>query len=165
MNLSEEEDMDELCNAYYESELGMIEVKGNGEGIHSLDFIGKDKIISKIDKQIPGILTDCLNQLDEYFKGVRKEFNLKLVLQGTDFQKSVWAEMLNVPFGKTATYKEIALSLGNVKAVRAVGGASSRNKIAIIIPCHRIIGKNRSLTGYAGGIWRKEWLLKHEGYL
>jgi methylated-DNA-[protein]-cysteine S-methyltransferase len=157
--------MNELCKAYYESELGIIEVKGNEEGIYSLDFMDKDEIICKEDKQIPGILTDCLNQLDEYFKGSRKEFDLKLVLQGTDFQKNVWRELLKVPFGKTASYKDIALSVGNVKAVRAVGGANGKNKIAIIIPCHRIIGKNGTLTGYAGGIWRKEWLLKHEGIL
>ena len=157
--------MNELCRAYYKSELGIIEVKGDEEGVHSLDFMDKGEIVLQINKNIPAVLANCLKQLDEYFKGARKEFNLKLVLQGTDFQKKVWEKLLKVPFGKTASYKDIALSLGNVKAVRAVGGASGKNKIAIIIPCHRIIGKNGTLTGYAGGIWRKEWLLEHEGIL
>ena len=101
-------------------------------------------------------------QLNEYFTGNRKTFNLKLNPQGTEFQKKVWEALQNVPYGKTITYLEQSKVLGNVKAIRAVAGANGKNPISIVIPCHRIIGSDGSLTGYAGGLWRKKWLLEHE---
>jgi methylated-DNA-[protein]-cysteine S-methyltransferase len=104
-------------------------------------------------------------QLDEYFEGKRKKFDLLLEPMGTDFQKKVWKHLVKVPFGKTASYLDVAMALGEMKATRAVGSANGRNPIVIIIPCHRVIGSNGSLTGYGGGMWRKEWLLKHEGVL
>ena len=103
--------------------------------------------------------------MDEYFRKQRKVFELPLKPEGTDFQKKVWQALTQVPYGKTSTYKEIAERTGDLKAVRAVGGANRKNPIAIIIPCHRIIGSDNHLTGYAGGLWRKEWLLRHEGAL
>jgi methylated-DNA-[protein]-cysteine S-methyltransferase len=112
--------------------------------------------------EIPESLQDCVQQLSEYFNDTRKEFNLKLNPQGTEFQKRVWNELLNVPFGKTRTYSEQSKKLGNIKAIRAVASANGKNPIWIIIPCHRIIGSDGSLTGYAGGLWRKKWLLEHE---
>lgn len=101
-------------------------------------------------------------QIKEYEDGNRKEFNLPLHLIGTEFQKQVWNALLEIPFGETRTYQEIAIRIGKPKALRAVGGACNRNPIGIIIPCHRVIGKNGSLTGYAGGLFYKELLLKHE---
>ena len=104
-----------------------------------------------------------MQQLDAYFNGTRKEFDLQLDPEGTDFQKRVWKELLNVPFGKTRTYLEQSKKLGDIKAIRAVASANGKNPIAIIIPCHRILGSDGSLTGYASGLWRKKWLLEHEG--
>lgn len=101
-------------------------------------------------------------QIKEYEDGNRKEFNLPLHLIGTEFQKQVWNALLEIPFGETRTYQEIAIRIGKPKALRAVGGACNRNPIGIIVPCHRVIGKNGSLTGYAGGLFYKELLLKHE---
>ena len=109
-----------------------------------------------------GELKKCVQQLDEYFTGNRKEFELTLSPKGTEFQGKVWTELLKVPFGKTRSYLEQSKKLGDVKAIRAVASANGRNPISIIIPCHRIIGSDGSLTGYAGGIWRKKWLLEHE---
>ena len=112
--------------------------------------------------EIPLCLQDCLQQLDEYFNGQRIQFNLKLRPIGTNFQQQVWKELLKIPFGRTASYKEIAKAIGNEKAIRAVGAANGKNKIPIIIPCHRVIGTNGALVGFGGGLWRKEFLLKHE---
>jgi methylated-DNA-[protein]-cysteine S-methyltransferase len=100
--------------------------------------------------------------LEEYFKGTRREFDLKLRIEGTDFQRRVWDSLCGIPYGCTASYGEIAAIIGNPKASRAVGNANNRNRIPIIIPCHRVVGCNGKLTGYAGGLWRKEWLLSHE---
>ena len=112
--------------------------------------------------ETPLVLAECYNQLDEYFKGKRHEFTFPYQLEGTSFQKMVWNALNEIPYSKTWSYKEIALSIGNEKAVRAVGSANGKNKLSIVIPCHRVIGSNGTLTGYAGGLWRKEWLLHHE---
>jgi len=113
-------------------------------------------------ENISKCLQECVTQLDEYFNGTRKEFDLKLNPQGTDFQKRVWNELLEIPFGKSRTYLEQSKYFGDVKAIRAVASANGKNPIWIVIPCHRVIGSDGSLTGYAGGIWRKKWLLEHE---
>ena len=110
----------------------------------------------------PQLLLDCRIELDEYFKGQRKDFSVLYKLEGTMFQTSVWQALTTVPYGKTASYKEIAQQIANEKAVRAVGMTNSKNVISIIVPCHRVIGQNGKLTGYAGGLWRKQWLLEHE---
>lgn len=112
--------------------------------------------------EIPDCLQDCVTQLQEYFAGTRTRFNLKLNPQGTEFQKKVWQELLNIPFSKTRTYLEQTKAIGDVKAIRAVASANAKNPIWIVIPCHRVIGSDGSLTGYAGGLWRKKWLLNHE---
>ena len=108
------------------------------------------------------ILNETEKQLIEYFAGQRTKFNLPLEFQGTTFQKSVWSALLNIPFGETRTYKDIAESIGNVKAVRAVGAANGKNPISIIAPCHRVIGANGKLVGFAGGLENKQILLKLE---
>lgn len=145
--------------AYYKTPIGTAKIAGNSKGISSVTVIDDNLETSKV---IPNNLQDCVQQLKEYFNGERTDFNLKLNPQGTDFQKQVWDELLHVPFGKTRTYLEQSKKLGNVKAIRAVAAANGKNPIWIIIPCHRIIGSDGSLTGYAGGLWRKKWLLAHE---
>jgi len=145
--------------AYYKSKIGPIEIGGTEDGILSLDFVKGE---FRNNSEIPPCLKECIEQLDEYFRGKRKEFSVNLLPEGTDFQKKVWNELRKIPFGETVSYKDIAISIGNKKATRAVGGAIGKNKIGIIIPCHRVIGSDGSLTGYGGGIWRKKWLLKHE---
>jgi len=145
--------------AYYKTPIGIAKIVGDKNGVQTITVLDED---IKISKEIPEILKDCTQQLDEYFKGTRTSFNLKLNPQGTDFQQKVWAELLNVPFGKTRTYLEQSKKIGDVKAIRAVASANGKNPLWIVIPCHRIIGSDGSLTGYAGGIWRKKWLLEHE---
>ena len=151
--------MIKLKTTYYKSPIGTAKIEGNVDGITSITVI--DEAI-ETSKTIPTDLQDCVLQLDEFFKGNRKNFNLKLNPKGTEFQKKVWSELLKVTYGKTCTYLAQSKKLGNVKAIRAVASANGKNPIWIVIPCHRIIGSDGSLTGYAGGIWRKKWLLEHE---
>lgn len=120
-----------------------------------------DKGYADAEKR-PDYLAEAVNQLKEYFNGKRQSFSLPLAPEGTEFQKQVWKELCNIPYGETISYKTLATRAGNVNASRAVGMANNRNPIGIIIPCHRVIGANGSLTGYAGGLDRKEWLLNHE---
>ena len=145
--------------AYYKTPIGTAKITGNTKGVSEVTVIEE---VFETSTKIPETLIECVQQLDEYFKGERKIFNLKLNPQGTLFQKRVWSELLQVPYGCTRTYLEQSEILGDVKAIRAVASANGKNPIWIIIPCHRIIGSNGSLTGYAGGLWRKKWLLEHE---
>lgn len=154
--------LENVFKAYYESEPGLIEITAGETGIITLYFTKKKSNLKSDSKSFPVHLKDCIRQLDEYFKGKRITFDLPLIISGTDFQKKVWNELKKIPFGKTASYKEIALKAGNIKAVRAIGNANNKNKIAVIIPCHRVIGSDGKLSGYAGGVKRKKWLLEHE---
>jgi methylated-DNA-[protein]-cysteine S-methyltransferase len=149
----------ETYTAYFSSPIGLIEITGNEEGIATIYFVDERKNYSK---KIHDSLKECVYQLEEYFKGLRKEFGIKLNPKGTDFQKSVWTQLSTLPYGRTVSYLDISKMLGNVNATRAVGNANGSNPISIIVPCHRVIGENGKLTGYSGGIWRKEWLLNHE---
>lgn len=149
----------EIHTTYYSSPLGPIEITGNDEGILGVYFVDAKK---KSSKEIHPCLKECVYQLDEYFKGIRTEFGLKLNPKGTAFQQKVWAQLLTVPFGKTASYLDISKLLGDANATRAVGNANGSNPISVIIPCHRVIGANGKLVGYGGGIKKKEWLLEHE---
>ncbi len=144
--------------AYYQSPLGAIEITASNNGVTSVTFV--ENISSRYVK--PNSLDVPLQQLDEYFSGTRKEFSLPLAPEGTSFQKQVWQELQNIPFGEKRSYLDIALKLGDKNLTRAVGAANGKNPIAIIIACHRVIGENGKLTGYAGGLWRKEWLLDFE---
>ncbi|MCD8421586.1 methylated-DNA--[protein]-cysteine S-methyltransferase [Tenacibaculum finnmarkense] len=132
---------------------------GNTNGIQAIFWVDK---ITETPTKTPDCLHNCVVQLSEYFARTRTTFDLKLNPQGTDFQQKVWAELLNIPFGKSTTYLQQSKQLGNPKAIRAVASANGKNPISIIIPCHRVIGSDGSLTGYAGGLWRKKWLLEHE---
>ena len=149
-----------LSTTYYATPLGTARIIGDENGIQSISVL--DDTPADLVSDIPECLQDCITQLDEYFAGTRKEFNLKLNPQGTTFQQEVWKELLNIPFGKTRTYLEQTKQIGDPKAIRAVASANGKNPIWIVIPCHRVIGSDGSLTGYAGGVWRKKWLLEHE---
>ena len=144
---------------YYKTPIGTSKIAGNKDGIQSIIFI--DDVI-ETSKNIPKYLMPCVIQLEEYFNGLRKEFDLKLNPVGTVFQNSVWDELKMIPYGKTRSYMDQTKMLGNIKAIRAVASANGKNPISIVIPCHRVIGSDGSLTGYAGGLWRKKWLLEHE---
>jgi methylated-DNA-[protein]-cysteine S-methyltransferase len=147
--------------AYYNSPLGILKISADEKGIKEIDFVKKG--IKSTQNSSSEIIDQCIRQLDEYFQGKRETFELKLNPKGTEFQKRVWKELWKIPYGKTLSYGDIARRIKNQEAVRAVGQAIGRNPISIIIPCHRVIGGDGSLTGFASGLWRKEWLLKHEG--
>ncbi len=139
--------------------LGITEIQGDENGISKIYIRDEnDEITSKI----PSELEKAAIQLQEYFEGKRTHFTFLLHPSGTEFQKKVWQELLNIPFGKTCSYLELSKKLGDVKAIRAVAAANGKNPLWIVIPCHRVIGSDGSLTGYAGGLWRKKWLLEHE---
>lgn len=114
------------------------------------------------NEELPPMLIQCIEQLIQYFNGQRRIFELPLNQSGTPFQEQTWNLLTAIPFGKTISYLQLAISTGDPKATRAVANANGRNNIAIIVPCHRVIGSNRELTGYGGGLWRKKWLLEHE---
>ena len=142
-----------------ETPLGSTKIIGDKDGIASVSILNTKEELSEV---IPEPLLECVTQLKGYFKNERKTFDLKLNPEGTDFQKKVWNELLEIPFGKTIAYLELSKKLGDIKAIRAVANANGKNPIWIIIPCHRVIGSDGSLTGYAGGLSRKQWLLEHE---
>lgn len=144
----------------YKTSIGLIKITEDGSAITRVDFIkeiGEDKYLIETP-----LLKEANKQLQEYLNGERKRFDLKLKLQGTEFQQRVWEELQEIPYGETNSYKDIAIKVGNEKASRAIGMANNRNPIPIFIPCHRVIGANGKLVGYAGGLDIKEKLLKIE---
>ena len=147
---------------YYNTKIGRIGMEENGVAITRLDFINKDAQEEIIEKQETVLLKEAIKQLNEYLDGKRTLFDLPLEPKGTEFQKKVWNALKEIPFGETRSYGEIAKIIGNEKASRAVGMANNKNPIAIIVPCHRVIGANGKLVGYAGGLDLKEKLLKLE---
>lgn len=150
-----------MLQAYLKTPLGIAEIIGDEKGISKISILeeGNESVI------IPDVLKEAASQLDEYFLGKRDQFTFKLNPSGTEFQKKVWQGLLEIPFGKTMSYQELSLKLGDVKAIRAVASANGKNPLWIVVPCHRVIGSDGSLTGYAGGLWRKKWLLDHENPL
>ncbi len=144
------------AKVYYSSPIGTIEIVGKEGRLTSLTFVRKKKASSG---PVPEYLKESIAQLGEYFEGKRRQFSLLLRIQGTDFEKRVWRALLRIPFGKTASYGEVAKAIGHPGAARAVGRANRLNPLAIVIPCHRVIGRDGSLVGYGGGVWRKKWLL------
>ena len=145
--------------AYYSSPIGTIEIIGNEDGLLATNFVSQRP---PAEASAHRILREALQQIDEYFRGKRTSFSLELVFRGTEFQTAVWRRVIEIPYGETRSYREIAEAVGKPKAVRAVGTANAGNKIGIVIPCHRVIGSDGELIGYGGGLWRKEWLLAHE---
>ena len=139
--------------------LGFAEITGDFNGISKIHILND---VSEITTKIPKELEETVIQLNDYFEGKKTVFSLKLNPSGTEFQKRVWQELVNIPFGKTCSYLTLSKKLGDVNAIRAVASANGKNPLWIVIPCHRVIGSDGSLTGYAGGLWRKKWLLEHE---
>ncbi|WP_310555220.1 methylated-DNA--[protein]-cysteine S-methyltransferase [Flavobacterium sp.] len=146
----------ETC--FINTPLGIAKIVGDENGISEISVIDDGKISNKI----PEILQEAVAQFQDYFEGKRTDFFLKINPKGTDFQQKVWQELLNIPFGKTINYLELAKKLGDPKVIRAAASANGKNPLWIVVPCHRVIGTDGSLTGYAGGLWRKKWLLEHE---
>jgi methylated-DNA-[protein]-cysteine S-methyltransferase len=144
--------------AYIKTPLGIATIIGDEDGISVISVSDE----GEISNAIPTILQDAVSQLNAYFDGKRNDFDFKLNPKGTDFQQKVWKGLLEIPFGKTCSYMDLSKKLGDVKAIRAVASANGKNPLWIVIPCHRVIGTDGSLTGYAGGLWRKKWLLEHE---
>ena len=154
--------MAEGYHTYYHSPAGLLKICGTADYISELSFNDSSQKPSGSKRQIPALLINCVEQLIQYFNGERRIFELPLHQQGTPFQQEVWSELIQIPFGKTISYLELARRTGDTKATRAVANANGKNHIAIIVPCHRVIGSNHELVGYAGGLWRKKWLLEHE---
>ena len=154
--------MNKLYSIDYKSPIGILEIIGTDQAISSILFVERELMENTVQEETPLVLKDCLAQIDDYFKGELHEFTFPYVMNGTIFQQSVWNALKGITYAQTGSYKDIAVTIGNEKAIRAVGSANGRNKLTIVIPCHRIIGTNGKLTGYAGGLWRKEWLLQHE---
>jgi methylated-DNA-[protein]-cysteine S-methyltransferase len=152
--------MDAFFNAYYQSPIGTIHLQADEDALLLASF--KDDVTIKKSTTISPVLQNTLEQLNDYFNGNLKAFDLPLKLVGTSFQQTVWNELINIPFGQTITYLQLAKRLGNVKVIRAAASANGKNPIGILIPCHRVIGADGKLTGYAGGLQRKQWLLDHE---
>jgi len=147
-----------MAIAYLDSPIGLIRIEGAGETVSKIHFVDE----RTEPEQNVGYLQKAIDQLNEYFAGKRSEFELQLFPDGTHFQKNVWDELVKIPFAKTCCYEDIARKLGDIKVIRAAATANGRNPLSIVVPCHRVIGKDGSLTGYSGGLWRKKWLLDFE---
>ena len=152
--------MNSIFISYVESHIGTIEIKADEQSILSVQFKDTNKVETSFSEN--EISKNGKQQLSEYFASERKEFELPLKLSGTDFQNKVWTELQVIPYGKTISYLQLAKNLGDPKCIRAAGTANGKNPFAIVVPCHRVIGSNGDLIGYAGGLWRKQWLLEHE---
>jgi methylated-DNA-[protein]-cysteine S-methyltransferase len=146
----------ETC--FIKTPLGIAKIAGDEKGISEISILNEGTISSTI----PTILKEAAAQLQDYFEGKRNNFTITINPSGTAFQQKVWQELTKIPFGKTMSYLDLSKKLGDVKAIRAVASANGKNPLWIVVPCHRVIGSDGSLTGYAGGLWRKKWLLEHE---
>lgn len=153
---------DTVFTTYYHSPVGMLKISGTENFISEVSFFDKVEKTEGKKKNLPPLLIHCVEQLIQYFHGQRKIFELPIHQQGTAFQQGVWNELMTIPFGKTISYLDLARKTGDTKATRAVANANGKNNVAIIVPCHRVIGSSRELVGYSGGLWRKKWLLEHE---
>jgi len=146
---------------YFESPIGEYKITSRDEKIVAVELLRE----IKEEEKITPIIQQCKDELEEYFAKGRKFFSVPLNPQGTTFQNKVWNELQEIPFGVTISYTDLSNRIGDLKAIRAVGLANGQNPIAIIVPCHRVIGKDGNLVGYAGGLDKKEWLLEHEGII
>ncbi len=142
------------------SPIGTLEIISDGEAINAVNFVEKNDW--EENNIVPNLVQYCIAELQAYFKGELKDFSFPIAQKGTDFQQKVWAELTKIPYGTTTSYMELSRRIGDIKAIRAVGTTNGKNKLGIIVPCHRVIGSDGSLTGYAGGLWRKKFLLELE---
>ncbi len=147
-----------------DSPLGRLRLEACNNAITGINFINDEPVSGPDGYGIDThpLLLECRNQLNDYFAGRLSAFNLAIRSEGSDFQIRIWNELLKIPYGKRISYLDLSKRIGDVKAIRAVGTANGKNRIAIIVPCHRVVGSDGTLTGYAGGLWRKQWLLEHE---
>src|SRR3569833_2790025 len=156
----------EVISTYYKSPLGRLRIGGTESYINEISYVDNlDRAIdahSALQGPVPPMIIQCIEQLIQYFQGQRRAFDLPISQDGTAFQQKVWNELTSIPFGKTLSYLDMARRLGDPKSIRAAASANGRINIAIVVPCHRVIGSKRDLVGYAGGLWRKRWLLDHE---
>lgn len=152
--------MDKIFRAFYLSPIGTVEITATPAAIVSVLFTEEPASPNAVD--LPACLVNCQQQLAEYFAGKRKDFELPVTSSGTTFQEQVWHQLSRINFGTTWSYYDLSVQLGNIGAIRAVGSANGKNKLLLIRPCHRVIGADGQLVGYAGGLWRKKWLLAHE---
>jgi methylated-DNA-[protein]-cysteine S-methyltransferase len=148
-----------MFNQLIYTPIGWLNIKASDKGVVAIEFNADQAAPQKMNT----VTQQCFEQLSEYFTGVRKVFSVSLDMQGTAFQHQVWLALEQIDFGQTCSYTDIAIGVGSPKAVRAVGAANGRNPVPIIVPCHRVIGRSGKLTGYAGGVDTKAWLLTHEG--
>jgi methylated-DNA-[protein]-cysteine S-methyltransferase len=148
---------------YYQSPVGLLRISGTEHFISEVHFLKEEEQATQTTATpLPPLAIQAVEQLIEYFNGNRRVFELPVVQEGTGFQQKVWGELMNIPFGKTISYLEMSRRLGDPKVIRAAAAANGKNNVAIIVPCHRVIGSNNELVGYAGGLKRKKWLLEHE---
>ena len=153
-----------ISTTYYHSPIGVIRVSGTDQFISEVHFMDEanESIPPIIGEALSPLVVQCVEELIQYFHGNRRRFEVPIHQQGTGFQTKVWNELTGIDFGKTISYLELSRRLGDTNAIRAAAGANGKNNVVIIVPCHRVIGSNRSLVGYGGGLWRKKWLLQHE---
>jgi len=149
---------------YYQSPVGLLKIAGTDQYVSEVKFMDEPETVSPAasNENLPPMAIQAVEQLIEYFHGNRRFFELPISQEGTPFQRKVWAELMSIPFGKTISYLELSRRLGDPKVIRAAAAANGKNNVAIIVPCHRVIGSNNQLVGYAGGLPRKKWLLQHE---
>ena len=156
----------EITSTYYKSPLGLLRIGGTDSYISEISFVDNlDRAIDgpgELQGPVPPMIIQCIEELIQYFQGQRRIFDFPVYQEGTAFQQKVWNELTSIPFGKTISYLDMARRLGDPKSIRAAASANGRNNLAIVVPCHRVIGSKRDLVGYAGGLWRKKWLLDHE---
>ena len=154
--------MAETYTTYYHSPVGILKIAGTAEYISEISFHDSTQKQPGSKKEMPPLLIQCVEQLIQYFNGERRVFDFPINQPGSAFQQETWNWLLTIPYGKTISYLQLAIKTGDPKATRAVASANGKNNIAIVVPCHRVIGANRELIGYGGGLWRKKWLLEHE---
>ncbi|HVK48094.1 MAG TPA: methylated-DNA--[protein]-cysteine S-methyltransferase [Pseudobacter sp.] len=145
---------------YYQSPVGLLRLSGTEHYLSELHFVDNEEDAGQpASTELPPLAIQVTEQLIEYFQGHRRTFEIPVNQEGTEFQLRVWSELMHIPYGKTSSYQDMARRLGDLKTIRAAASANGRNNVAIIVPCHRVIGTNGELVGYAGGLWRKKWLL------
>ena len=149
-----------MLTAYYRTPVGIAKITEDDGYIIGINILDDEDIV--IEEPQSDLLQQTIKQLDEYFAGERKVFDLPLNQSGTDFQKQVWQQLMQIDYGKTISYAQLSNQMKNPLAIRAIASANGKNSLWIVVPCHRVIGSDGSLTGYAGGLWRKQWLLEHE---
>ena len=156
----------DISTTYYKSPLGLLRIGGTDTYISEISFIDhlddEEYHNSSLKGPVAPIVIQCIEQLIQYFQGQRRVFDFPVYQEGSEFQQRVWNELMAIPFGKTISYLDRSRKVGDTKAIRAVAAANGKNNVAIVVPCHRVIGSKRDLVGYAGGLWRKKWLLDHE---